>query len=180
MTESAGGEGAGQVKRSGRPAHPGRGVRASGKDGPQIIESGGARWTEEAETVFLDQLAASCNVGLSANKAGFTKGAVYARRRTDPGFAARWQVALEQGYARIEIMLVKAAEDSLAGLELDPDTPIPRMTVKEAINVLQLHRAAVRGEGKHPGWLARPRSLDEVRDSILRKLSAIEASCEAD
>jgi hypothetical protein len=49
------------------------------------------------------------------------------------------------------------------------------MSVKEAIIILQLHRAAVKGEGaRYPGWRARPRSLDEVRDSILAKLEAIE------
>lgn len=149
-------------------------VRAGGKDGPQLIESGGARWTEEAEALFLDHLAASCNVGRSARLAGFSKAAIYKRRRADPGFAGRWQAAIAQGYARIETLLVKNATDFLEGRAPDPDTPIPVMSVGDAIAILKLHRAAATGAAaRTPGWRGRPRSLDEVRDSILQKLAAI-------
>lgn len=62
----------------------------------------------------------------------------------------------------------------------DPDTPIPNVTVKEAITILQLYRTTVtEAEGKRPGWRARPRSLDEVRATILTKLEAIEAKRQA-
>ena len=153
---------------------PGTSLRASGKDGPQLIASSGKRWTDEAEARFLDSLAASCNVTLSAQAAGFSTVAIYRRRRTDAGFAARWQAALEQGYARIEIALVRRAADALEGFAPDPDTPFPEMTVRDAVTILQLHRAAVRGDtGVSPRWRPRPRSLDEVRDSILTKLEAI-------
>jgi hypothetical protein len=155
---------------------PGTALRASGKDGPQCIASSGKRWTDEAEARFLDQLAASCNVTLAASAAGFSKEAIYRRRRRDAGFAARWQAALEQGYARIEILLVERATQALEGRAPDPDTPIPVMTVHDAIAVLQLHRAAARGEGVRPGWRPRPRSLDQVRDAILARLEAIEAA----
>ena len=151
-------------------------IRASGKDGPQIIHSKGKRWTDEAEKLFLDHLAASCNVTASAATAGFSTVAIYNRRRADPDFAARWNAALDQGYARIEMLLVQRSGQLLEGYVPDPGSPLAAMTVKEAINVLQLHRAAVKGDGaRAPGWRARPRSLDEMRDSILAKLEAIES-----
>jgi hypothetical protein len=87
--------------------------------------------------------------------------------------AERWQAALEQGYARIEMLLVRRASEILEGCAPDPDTPLAAMTVKEAITFLQLHRSSVKREGRAPGWRARPRSLDEMRDSILAKLEAI-------
>lgn len=150
-------------------------LRASGKDGPQIVSSRGRRWTDEAEAVFLDSLAASCNVTASAAAAGFSTEAIYRRRRNDPAFAERWQAALDQGYARIEMMLVKRADDALAGHMPDPETPLLPMTVKDAIAILQLHRGSVKGgEVRLPGWRARPRSIEEVRESILRKLTAVE------
>jgi len=158
-----------------RPNLPGSTIR-SGKDGPQLIQSEGSRWTDEAEARFLDQLAASCNVTLSAKATGFSREAIYKRRRNDPGFAERWQAALEQGYARIEMLLVQRATETLEGQMPDPDTPLAEMGVRDAINILQLHRAAVKGEGRAPGWRARPRSLDEMRDSILAKLEAIAPS----
>ncbi len=148
-------------------------MRAGGKDGPQLISSRGRRWTDEAEEIFLDSLGASCNVTLSAKATGFSREAIYKRRRRDPRFAERWQAALAQGYARLEAALVKAAIDTMEGNTPDPDSPIPTMSVRDAIAVLKLHRDSVHGEGKRPGWRGRPRSLDEVKQSILRKLSAL-------
>jgi hypothetical protein len=160
------------------PAAPaGTVLRASGKDGPQRIRVNGKWWTPRAEETFLDSLAASCNVTWSAAQAGFSAVTVYNRRRADPAFAARWQAALEQGYCRLEVELVGTATDFLARLRLDPDLPLKAMSVKEAISLLGMHRAVVRnGEARRPGWHARPRTLDEMRDSILAKLEAIEAA----
>ena len=45
-----------------RAGPAGTALRASGKDGPQLIASSGKRWTDEAEARFLDSLAASCNL----------------------------------------------------------------------------------------------------------------------
>jgi hypothetical protein len=148
-------------------------MRAGGKDGPQVIRSKGDRWTEEAETVFFDHLAASCNVLASCEEAGFCNSSVYQRRREDAGFARRWQAALEQGYVRIEMALVRRAADALEGFAPDPDTPIPVMTVEQAIKVLDRHRAAVEGGPRSKRNWTRPRSLDEVSESIMRKLQAI-------
>lgn len=167
-----------QEGRGRKPA--GRAIRASGKDGPQVIHSNGHRWTDAAETLFLDRLAATCNVTASARVAGFSKEAIYRRRARDAGFAERWQAALAQGYARIEMALVARAADALEGFAPDPDTPIPAMSVKDAIAILALHRAAVKGEGNAPGWRARPRALAEVRESILAKLEAIAAARASD
>lgn len=149
-------------------------LRAGGKDGPQLIESRGHRWTQEAEDIFLDALASSCNYTLAAKRTGFSREAIYKRRRRDPAFAQRCQAAKAQGYARIEALLIEAAERALEGRPPDPDSPIAPMTVADAINILKLHRASVKGEGNSPGWRARPRSLEEVSDSILRKLAAFE------
>ena len=55
----------------------------------------------------------------------------------------------------------------------DPDSPIPQMTARDAIALLKLHAASVHGGARSPGWRGRPRSLDEVRQSILGKLAAI-------
>jgi hypothetical protein len=148
-------------------------ARAGGKDGPQVIRSKGDRWTQEAEAAFLDYLAASCNVLASCEAAGFCNTSVYKRRREDAAFAERWQAALEQGYARIEMALVQRAADALEGFKPDPDTPIPVMTVEQALKVLERHRATVeRGPPSRRRW-TRPRTLDEVSDSIMRKLATI-------
>ena len=81
----------------------------------------------------------------------------------DPAFAQRWQAALEQGYARIEMALVQRAADALEGFAPDPDTPIPMMTVEQAIKVLDRHRATIEGGPPSRGE-DRPRKLDELRE----------------
>lgn len=163
------------TNETGRVAGPeGHCIRASGKDGPQIVQCSESSWNDVKAEKFLNALGASCNVTHAAAQSGMSKGTLYWRRRTDPGFAAQWQAALEQGYVRIEMLMLDNAENALSGKAPDPDCPIPPMTVKEAINLLQLHRAAVHKDGnRRKKWNARPRELEEVRKSILVKLEAI-------
>jgi hypothetical protein len=146
-----------------------------GKDGPQLIRSTGKRWSDAAETIFLDHLAATCNVTAAAEACGFSARAVYARRRNDPAFAKRWQAALETGYVHIEALLMQRAVEALEGFAPDPAAAavVGQMTVKEARELLGHHRAAVHGGPRSRRQWARPRSLDEVRDSILRKLAVV-------
>src|SRR3954470_22614377 len=148
-------------------------ARASGKDGPQVIRSDGHRWTDEAEEIFLDRLAASNNASWSAKECGFSREAIYARARRDPDFAERMAAARAMAKDRIDEGLYRAAEDFLAGKAPDPDAPIVVTSVEQAIAIQKLNRPASAGEGRLPAWPARPRALDEVRGSILRKLSAI-------
>jgi hypothetical protein len=159
--------------RQGGNGPAGTQVRAAGKDGPQVIRSTGGRWSDEAEAVFLDHLAASCNVAAAADACGFSCAAVYKRRRRDPAFARRWQAALEQGAQRLNALLLQRAIEALEGFAPDPDTPIPEMTVKDALAILGHHRREVEGGPRSRRQWARPRSLDEMRDSILAKLAAI-------
>ena len=86
-----------------KPGPPGTILRASGKDGPQLVTSSGARWTTAAERRFLDWLGATCNVTRACAESGFSKAAVYKRRRLDSAFAAAWEETLAQGYARLEM-----------------------------------------------------------------------------
>lgn len=151
----------------------GRCLRASGKDGPQIIASRGKRWTDAAEDIFLDRLAASNNATWAAKECGFSTEAIYARARRDPAFAERMAAARALAQGRIDEGLNRGAEDFLAGKAPDPDAPIVVTSVEQAIAIQKLNRPVQTGEGRRPAWPARPRTLDEVRGSILRKLSAI-------
>lgn len=167
--------GGGAARDAAKPL--GEAVRRAGKNGPQVAESLGHYWSDEAEARFLDRLAASCNVRRAAAAIGYTPATLYWRRRRDPAFAERWAAALAQGYTRIEALLLERAEDALEGRMPDPETPIPAMTVKEAMELLRMHYAAVNGRGpRTPGRPARLRSLDEVRESILSKMAAMDAA----
>ena len=84
-------------------------VRASSSGRPCIVRAGPGRWSVAAERRFLKSLASTANVKASAEAAGVSANAVYARRAQWPGFADRWQAALAQGYARLEASLVEEA-----------------------------------------------------------------------
>ena len=157
----------------GRRGPAGTILRAGGKDGPQLIESKGKRWTEEAEEIFLDCLAASNNATWSAAQCGFSREAIYARARSDPGFHERMAAARAMAKGRIEEGLNRAAEDFLAGRAPSPDRPLVVTSVEQAIEIQKLNNPRLTGEGRRPAWPARPRTLAEVHDSILKKLSAI-------
>jgi hypothetical protein len=97
-----------------------------------------ARWTDKSERIFLEVLASTCNVRLAAAECGFSTVTVYKRRMRYPGFAALWAEALEQGYARIEAMLVERATDSVVRIELDGDWEPegPPLSNAEMMNLL--------------------------------------------
>ena len=163
-------------EQAGGPRGPaGTHARASGKDGPQVIRSSGHRWTDEAEEIFLDALAASNNATWAAEQCGFSKEAIYRRARRDSGFHERMADARALGRGRVDELLVRGAEDFLSGKPRDPESPMPPMTWQDAIAIHKLNLAGQSGEGasRRAAWPARPRSLDETRASILRKLSAI-------
>ena len=144
------------------------------------VRTTGWQWSEEAEEIFFDALAASCNVCLAASEAGYATPTVYRQRQRRPEFAARWDAALAQGYARLEMGLVQAAVVSIDGIEFDGSRPIPKMSVAEAMNLLKLHGPAVRGERGGPGRFGKRRTLDEVRASIIKKIEAIERADRAE
>ena len=173
-------------------------LRASGRHGPQVTETMGRFWSDEAEGVFLDKLAATCNVTLAARACGFSGVTVYRRRRRDPAFAQRWEAALVQGYARLETALIRRATETFdgpgpgpgpgpgagpgAGPGPDPDAPLRAVTFAEALNLLRLHKSGAAAERarRGAGPQRRPRTLDDVRDAILTKLEAIIAMREED
>lgn len=164
------------------PATPGLALRTSGNSGPQLARASGAkRFTPEAQAVFLDHLAASCNVSWASAQAGISTVTAYNHRRTDAGFARGWEEALRHGYVRLETELVGTAIEYAARLRSDEDLPLKHMSVREAIALLHRHGGAGGGPNARGGrFRARPRPLEEARDSILAKLEAIEAARRAE
>lgn len=172
-------DGSSWVKGQGRGPR-GTIVRYGNSRRAKRVRTTGWQWSEEAEEIFFDALAASCNVCLAASEAGYATPTVYRQRQRRPDFAARWDAALAQGYARLEMGLVQAAVDSIDGVEFDASRPIPKMSVAEAMNLLKLHGPSVRGERGGAGRFGKRRTLDEVRASIIKKIEAIERADRAD
>ena len=134
---------------------------------------GHKHWCDEDEELFLDCLAATCNVELACEQADVSHTTVYRQRRERADFALKWQAALEQGYAALEMGLVEAARRALSGeLARGPVTVAP-MSAETALRVLAQHRAMVTGQGRTAGWQAPPPTLEAVQDAILRKIAVI-------
>ena len=150
-------------------------VRWTKNEKTQVIRTTGRRWSQVAETAFLEELAATANVRAAAAAAGFSTTAIYRRRMKWPGFAAAWEACLAQGVARIETQLIELASDSLRQVAIAGDKATPAMSVDQAMNVVRLHRASVHG-GKPQRYNHRERApdIEAVRASILRKIAAVE------
>ena len=161
-------------------------VRASKAGRPCVVRAGPGRWSVGAERAFLAELTASANVRAAARAAGVSAVAAYNRRKLWPAFAAAWREAIDEGYARIETLLVGAATAALdPGPEGGDERALrqaqgerlfepPEMTVEQAMK-LWLHHAGVEG-GRAPRqrWRRREPDIEEVRAEILRRVAAVE------
>lgn len=137
-------------------------------------------WTKAARAVFLDHLAATCNVRASAQAAGRGYHSVYGLRRRDPDFAAAWEAAIETGYARLEAMMLArasgtggtAAIDNAIDPETLPEPPdIDRMDSEMGMRLLALHRK--RGPNDRGRKPFRRVSQSEVEQALLKRLKAL-------
>jgi hypothetical protein len=151
-------------------------VRGTNGRRVQIARARAGQWTARTEQRFLAAAGATLNVKASCAEAGKSFGSAYAHRGRWPGFARRWEETLDAGTDRLEERLIERAENPFA----EPETPLPGaqpslpgMTVAEAIHLLHMHRRRILQLGALPGRGKRPRTLDEVRESILRKFSMI-------
>lgn len=152
-------------------------VRRKTRWGTQQVRTQ-TQWCDEIETRFLECLAATSNVGLACEQSGVGPTSAYRQRRKRADFAIKWQEALEQGYARLEAALLRAAADTMEGVIYDADVIIPPISPETALSLLKVHRASVTGVGKVSGWKMRVLPIDEVKASILKRIEAIERAGE--
>ncbi|HEY7811131.1 MAG TPA: hypothetical protein VIA98_12200 [Allosphingosinicella sp.] len=174
------GTGAGPEKGKRAKAPAGRVLRASGARGPQIGQTSGKRWNDAAKTLFLDVLANGSTYSAAADACGFSRQTIFIHRREDPRFEAECDAARAQGVARLDQLLIAQAEAALEGRPPPDGALLPPVTLHDAIEIVKLYRqrpaAEAGGHRRRGGWQPRPRTLDEVRGSILGKLSAIARS----
>ena len=114
-----------------------------GKKKPQVREAEGRSWTASKERKFLASLAETCNVRLSARRAGVSQNCVYERRNKNASFRVSWDSALATGYAQLELMMLERA---LHGVEKRVTARDGTVTVmreysdRTALALLRMHR----------------------------------------
>jgi hypothetical protein len=150
--------------------------RAGGAARPQQRKRRIDGWTVEEERLFLETLAETCNASEAARAVGRCRAGAYRKRRADPAFDRAWEEARDEGYAEIELLLMRA---SLFGTESEEvttgaDGAVKARKVKRAPNLtvaLRLFLAyrdkvaqsrARRRGGGGPGGGARPDSPEAI------------------
>jgi hypothetical protein len=68
-------------------------------------------WTPAKETIFFRELATVCNVSSALRACGLFRRSsdVYDRRREDPRFRAKWEAAIDEGYALLDLEMLERA-----------------------------------------------------------------------
>lgn len=142
--------------------------------------------TDTKRAIFLDHVAATCNVRYSAEKIGVVTTALYAARRRDPEFAEQWRAAIHMGYDRLEALLVERALSPRllplgAGkvgvpppsdtLDVDPDL---------ALRLLSMHRKYVVTGTRQVVQKTKQASEAETDAAILKKLRVLRIRVDSD
>jgi hypothetical protein len=68
-------------------------------------------WTAAKEKIFFRELATVCNVSSALRACGMFRRSsdAYDRRREDPRFRARWEAAVDEGYALLDLEMLERA-----------------------------------------------------------------------
>ena len=96
-----------------------RAQRGTGGVGAQLRAVRKDGWTVQRRKIFIETLAATCNVTEAARVAERTLSSAYNLKRRDPAFAREWSQALSVGYAELEALLLR---QSLFGSEQEEVT----------------------------------------------------------
>jgi hypothetical protein len=74
-----------------------------------VAQTPKTKWTIKRTMLFLEHLSEHCNVSAALAYSGMASSSLYRRRRDCSEFRKAWDQALEQGYARLEAILLDRA-----------------------------------------------------------------------
>ena len=129
-------------------------------------------WNARRARTFLASLVETCNIRLSAKRAGLSHHHVYDRRNKDASFRASWDEALSTGYAQLEMMMLERALHGVAKVITSRDgttTTMREYSDRTALALLRMHRdnASYAIQGTDESELA------DARDRIVERLSRL-------
>jgi hypothetical protein len=141
-------------------------------------------FNKQRRATFLNTLAATCNVVMSAAAAGVSGTTPYEARRRDPAFAALWQEALRIGYERLEAALMARALGTDGAVpagfgiaDLEAILPAAEIDTQLGMQLLNRHRAAAgKTQAARPG--AHVATEEETTAALVRKLAVLRRQIE--
>jgi hypothetical protein len=143
-----GGEGSG-------PAEPAEAARPKPKAKPKAA----IQWTKEKEAVFFRELAMVCNVSSALRKAKLTgcSSLAYERRKTDAGFRAAWEEAIDQSYAMLELEMLERVRfgDDRPPPTTEAEKRLRAIPTALALQLLKLYENRVKARAAAPARGAR-------------------------
>jgi len=130
------------------------------------------KWTRKRCDIFFAALAEVCNVAAAAEAAGFERKAPYNERRHNPEFEARWEKAIGEGYAALELeMLERARFGENRPADVGESGPRQRaIPTGMAMQLLKLHKSHARGTATAA---QRPMRGQILRNGIEARLAEI-------
>lgn len=123
------------------------------------------RWTAERRATFLAALAELANVAAAARVAGVPERSPYNLKRKDPAFAAAWEAAIDEGYARLELLLLRRATYG----EHADGADAPAISTSLALGLLKARQTVARRIPRLP----QPMYGEELRDELTARLAAM-------
>jgi hypothetical protein len=180
LAEGRGRLAAGRTAAGGAGAGAGRGGARIAHGRPCIARVGPGRWSAGKEAAFLAALEESGNVSRAARAARISTPGALCAAQPRAGLRQAWAAAVRGGYLDVEALLIENARRccrarAAAGPRGHKRRLKDDMSVADAINILKLHRASVKGGApQRYGWRAAEPDIEEVRAEILRKVEAME------
>lgn len=105
-------------------------------------------WSERKKTAFLEHLSLTANVRASARAVDMSEQSVYRLRSRCDVFRGGWEVALREGYARLELMMLERAIGGTvkpAGKAGQAASEMIEYSDRLGLALLAAHRSTVRG-----------------------------------
>lgn len=143
-----------------------------GRSRLQVVRTGERKLFDEGRrAVFLEWFAATCNVKMSAEQAGINYKTAFRHRMQDEEFRAQWNLAEEQGLARIRAKMMETkSRETPIGIEGDLDAP-ELEEIDPAIAMQLVRDQERRQAGHNSGGTPRPANSEEVRKALVTRLA---------
>jgi hypothetical protein len=142
----------------------------------QLKRVGRERWGKRKEALFLDELTATANVRRAAKAAGVSANAVLARRRRHPLFAAKWEAAVANARASIDLHLLEEAKKTFDPETLGTVDVAPRVTIDQAIKISQLggsKKQAPAADAFSEDEYSYEDDIADIREGLVQRLQAM-------
>lgn len=141
---------------------------------PQIRKARYKRFTPARQEAFFVELEATCNVAAAARKVGIDRSTAYQHRRKCARFRARWALAVQEAYARLELAMLERAMNGTVKTVTRADGSIDRTHEYPNALALQLLRQH-RDLAPEAQPALEPEEIEEIRVRIAAKIERLRA-----